>query len=279
MELLSRRELEVINRRNHRYPLHVAEKDYLLSVVCRLIAASSLGGSLVFKGGTALHHSYLPSLRFSEDLDFTFTAEYVDQGGMGDDARSWSTRRDLSKKEVLDEIVHLLEQYDFLEVKKSYVSDFTIKIERLSFVGPLGQPNSLKIEVDMEQAVLLPPREIPYANVWKVNAGMLVMDIKEICAEKLRAVNERARYRDFYDLFMIIERLEPDLEVVAEILSGKEARRPRGRDFVEANWDIARSEKEADGHRIFYLEEVEDFRIEGMLNEVLPEVLPEVTKP
>ena len=30
-----------------------------------------LAESLVFKGGTALHHCYLPQHRFSEDLDFT----------------------------------------------------------------------------------------------------------------------------------------------------------------------------------------------------------------
>lgn len=31
----------------------------------------------------------------------------------------------------------------------------------------------------------------------------MVMDIREMCAEKIRAANERARYRDFYDLYML----------------------------------------------------------------------------
>lgn len=261
LELMSRRELEVINRRSHRYPLHIAEKDYLLSVVSRIISGSSLRGRLVFKGGTALHHCYLPNLRFSEDLDFTYTTTHTGKIGSNVEAQS--------KEEVLDEIERLLNECDFLEVRKSYISDFTIKIERLSFVGPLGQPNSLKIEVDMEQAVVLRPREIAYANVWRVEADMLVMDIREICAEKIRASNERARYRDFYDLYMALRRIEPDLAEVVDLVWKKEKRKPISRGSIEVNWEIARGEKEADGHRIFYLEEVEDSDIKGMLDKVL----------
>jgi predicted nucleotidyltransferase component of viral defense system len=264
LELLTRRELEVINRRSHRYPLQIAEKDYLLSIVSRIISGSSLRDRLVFKGGTALHHCCLPNLRFSEDLDFTYTTTHTGKVESSAEAQP--------KEEVLDEIERMLNEYDFLEVKKSYISDFTIKIEKLSFVGLLGQPNSLKIEVDMEQAVVLQPREIAYANIWRVDADMLVMDIREICAEKIRAINERARYRDFYDLNMIMKRLKPDLAVVADLISKKEARKPYSRGSIEANWEIARGEKGADGHRIFYLEEVEDSDIKGMLLDTLNEL-------
>jgi hypothetical protein len=49
-----------------------------------------------------------------------------------------------------------------LEVKKDYVSWATIKIEKLQYSGPLGQPNSLKVEIDFLQNVILPPIEIDY---------------------------------------------------------------------------------------------------------------------
>ena len=68
---LSRRELEVINRHNLKYPLAIAEKDYFLALVSKIIYDSSLRDKLIFKGGTALHHCYLNQMRFSEDLDFT----------------------------------------------------------------------------------------------------------------------------------------------------------------------------------------------------------------
>lgn len=69
--MLSRQQLEILNRRSFRYPLHIAEKDYLLALVLQLISRSALGKKLVFKGGTSIHHCYLEQHRFSEDLDFS----------------------------------------------------------------------------------------------------------------------------------------------------------------------------------------------------------------
>ena len=71
LELLSKAQLQIINRRGLQYPLDAAEKDYLLALVAKIIYESELKEKLVFKGGTALYHTYLPQLRFSEDLDFT----------------------------------------------------------------------------------------------------------------------------------------------------------------------------------------------------------------
>ena len=69
---LTRRELEVINRQNLKYPLAIAEKDYFLALVSKIVYESVLKDKLLFKGGTALHHCYLNQMRFSEDLDFSF---------------------------------------------------------------------------------------------------------------------------------------------------------------------------------------------------------------
>ena len=70
IELLDKTSLVLMNR-IIRYPLAIAEKDYFLAVVSQIIYESSLKNDLIFKGGTALHHVYLPQLRFSEDLDFS----------------------------------------------------------------------------------------------------------------------------------------------------------------------------------------------------------------
>lgn len=69
--MITRQQLQIINRKQLGYPLDVAEKDYYLALAVKLIAESPLGETLVFKGGTAIHHCYLPQYRFSEDLDFT----------------------------------------------------------------------------------------------------------------------------------------------------------------------------------------------------------------
>ena len=56
--MLSRQQLELLNRKSLRYPLQIAEKDYVLALVLQLISRSPLGRKLVFKGGT----SYPPLL-------------------------------------------------------------------------------------------------------------------------------------------------------------------------------------------------------------------------
>ena len=50
---LTRRQLEIINRRTLRYPLQIAEKDYFLALAIQQLYHSPLKDKLIFKGGTA----------------------------------------------------------------------------------------------------------------------------------------------------------------------------------------------------------------------------------
>lgn len=243
---LTRRELEVINRRNLKYPLAIAEKDYFLAIVSKIIYDSPLRDKLVFKGGTALHHCYLSQMRFSEDLDFT----------------------SLDRNIKLEDVKKIFEPYDFLEVKKEYTSNATIKLERLTYNGPLGQPNSLKLEIDFIQNVILPAKDLEYKNVWKVDTKVKIMDIREIVAEKIRATSDRARYRDFYDLFQILKNFKIDLKEVIELIKQKEVRKPISQESILANWKIAKQEKIGESQKIYYSEEVADKEVEQMLKKI-----------
>ena len=71
LTLLTKQELSLKNKRTLKYDLMTAEKDYFLAVVSKIIYDSELSQKIVFKGGTAIHHCYLPQSRFSEDLDFS----------------------------------------------------------------------------------------------------------------------------------------------------------------------------------------------------------------
>ena len=142
--MITRQQLEIINRKNLKYPLHVAEKDYLLTLTLQVIATSNLGKTFIFKGGTALHHCYLEQYRFSEDLDFSSNQTVVS----------------------LKEVRTIFEKVKYVHIKKDYLSSATIKIEKLQYVGPLAQPNFLKIEIDFLQNVILPPQILKYQNVW-----------------------------------------------------------------------------------------------------------------
>jgi predicted nucleotidyltransferase component of viral defense system len=241
--MLIRQQLEIINRKSLRYPLHIAEKDYFLALVMQIIAASTTGKPLIFKGGTALHHCYLDQYRFSEDLDFS----------------SNRTRLPIEKvRKIFDNI-------DYLSIKKDYLSQATIKIEKLQYTGPLIQPGSLKVEIDFKQNVLLPPQILTYHNVWGVDFTVAVMDIKEICAEKIRAMSDRARYRDFYDIYLVLEEYQLNLDEVVSYVRLKEIRRPITKASIQTNWKVIATEKEQEMGQIYYSKQVVDGQIEKLI--------------
>lgn len=242
--MITRQQLEIINRRTLQYPLQVAEKDYFLALVLKIICESELGARLVFKGGTALHHCYLDQHRFSEDLDFSANQKSVS----------------------LEEIKGIFANADYLSVKKDYLSGTTVKIERLQYIGPLGQPNSLKVEVDFLQNVLLPAQTMKYSNVWGVACMAPVMDIREICAEKIRAMSDRARYRDFYDLFLVLEKYPIDLAEIIGYIKRKEIRQPITKASIKNNWMVIGTQKESEMMQVYYSRTVDDDQIKAMMD-------------
>ncbi|MBS3909949.1 MAG: nucleotidyl transferase AbiEii/AbiGii toxin family protein [Actinobacteria bacterium] len=233
IDLLSKSQLSIANKNNFRYPLAIAEKDYLLAVVLQIIYNSPLKDTLIFKGGTAIHHLYLNQLRFSEDLDFA-TAQAL----------------------TIDDIKEVFEPYDFLEVVKFYHSDFALKIERLKFTGPLEQPNSIKIDIDLTQRLILPAQKRAYRNIYGVSATVLSMDLKEICAEKVRAINERARYRDFYDLALVLKEHNIEAKEIVEILKQKELRKPLSKNSILGNLQITEEARQSGAENLYYREEI-----------------------
>jgi predicted nucleotidyltransferase component of viral defense system len=244
LELLNKAQLQILNRRsNLGYPLATAEKDYFLALVLKILYESPLGEKLVFKGGTALHHTYLPQLRFSEDLDFTAISAIT-----------------------LEEIGGILSAHDFLDVKESRVSDFTIKINRLKYTGPLGNPNSLKIEIDYAQNVVLPACEREYRDLYGVRPTVRIMDLREMLAEKIRAASGRARYRDFYDIAMIMDSHKMDISEVLGLVRRKEIRETISLKAIFQNWEVVKQEKSAGFDQIFYSREISDQKILESIN-------------
>lgn len=243
IQLITKDQLTILNRQKLKYPLAIAEKDYFLAIISKIIFDSNLKDKLIFKGGTALYHSYLPQLRFSEDLDFSST---------------------INKLEI-DSVRNIFKDYDFLEIKKDHLSPATFKIEKLQYLGPLGQSNSLKIEIDYLQNVVLPPIEKTYQNIYGVKTKTRVMDIREIMAEKIRAMSDRARYRDYYDFVMIIKKIKIEIKEIIELVKQKEVRKIISTNNILNNWEVAKIDKQEDLQNIYYTEEIKDEEIEKEL--------------
>lgn len=245
IDLLSRAQLSIINKNGLRYPLAIAEKDYFLAIVLQIIYDSKLKDKLVFKGGTAIYHLYLDQLRFSEDLDFS-TIEPV----------------------TIEELGEVFEPFDFLEIVQYYQSGFSLKINRLKFTGPLGQPNSIKIDIDQTQKLILPIERVSYANVYGVPVTVSAMAVKEICAEKVRAVNERARYRDFYDLAMVMTKNSFGPKEILAILGQKELRKPLSQEAILENFEIAEEAKRSGSESLYYQEEMTTEDMHQIIREI-----------
>ena len=244
--LITRKQLEIINRKTLRYPLQIAEKDYILAVVLKIISESPLGRSFVFKGGTAINHCYLEQYRFSEDLDFSLKKNSI----------------------TITDIRNVFSNFPFLSIKKDYVSKATIKIEKLQYIGPLLSPNSLKFDIDILQNVLLPPQPLKYNNVWGMDFVTNVMDINEICAEKIRAMSDRARYRDFYDLFWLTKTYRLNINEIVSFISKKEVRKPITKTNILRNWEIVGTQKVKEMDKIYYSKDVDDKLIKNLIHSI-----------
>jgi len=172
----------------------------------------------------------------------------------------------LDKDISLDEVVSVFEAHDFFSVKKQYTSPATIKLEKLQYSGILAQPSHIKIEIDHVQNVVLPPLRRSYHNAWGFDVKANVMDAREICAEKLRAMSDRARYRDFYDMYFILKEIRPSFDEIVDLLKQKEIRRPIQKDQILANWQQAQQLKQKDIVTIYLKEQVEDPEISEMIH-------------
>lgn len=182
--------------------------------------------------------------RFSEDLDFSTDRAQI----------------------PMAEVRQVFTEVPYLTIKKDFQSDATIKIEKLLYTGPLLQPNSLKIEIDNKQIVLLPAKTLRYNNVWGLDFQVKAMDVREIAAEKIRAMSERARYRDYYDFLLIVDAFQPDLTEVISYVSQKEIRTEISKENILRNWMLIGSQKSKEMDQTYYAIDLDDARVLEAIN-------------
>jgi len=199
--LIDRRELLARARERH-LPLLMVEKDYVLGWV--LFGLSRVPG-LVFKGGTALAKIYFPETwRLSEDLDFV-TA----QGNWEEVAESISAGLQETARQSKIGLI----------VKSRHSNPGYLQL-KVQYSGPLGR-NWLKIDVTDEPpaaGVLARPLSRSYSDY--PDFTVRVESLEEIFAQKLRALLERKKVRDFYDVWRMGE-LRVDRNMVAQLFAGK----------------------------------------------------------
>lgn len=170
-----------------------AEKDYLLEVILFLLYKYA-GRKIAFKGGTALYK--LHSLnRFSEDLDFTLTDFKLDLNKM------------LSK--TINDLKNINIPCRIKEIKE-YRNQKNIRLE---LKGPLykGNVNELSvitINLSLKEKVTLGFEQEKIFSLYReiISFDVFVMNLKEIFAEKIRAILTRDKARDLYDAWFLLKK-------------------------------------------------------------------------
>lgn len=206
----------------------VVEKDYVLGWLLAGIAShSELGSSWVFKGGTCLKKCFFETYRFSEDLDFTL----LDESQIDEDF----LQRVFSEviEWVADESGLLLpfDQLDF-DVYENPRGRLSCQ-GKIGYRGPVSPGSSAggwpKIKLDLtaderlvlpavKRAVFHPYTDQPTEGIW-INCYAF----EEVFGEKLRALGERTRPRDLYDVVNLYRHDDsrPSASVLRDVLEQK----------------------------------------------------------
>lgn len=203
----------------------VIEKDYVLGWLLAGIAAHpALKGSWVFKGGTCLKKCYFETYRFSEDLDFTLTnPDHLNEAFLLEafaGVAEWILER--SGIEMPRETL----RFEIYENPRGRMS----AQGRAGYRGPMERGGDIpRIKLDLtddEVLVLRPvarPVHHPYSDKPVNGIEVACYSFEELFAEKIRALAERGRPRDLYDVIHLYrhDELRPDRALVLRVLQEK----------------------------------------------------------
>lgn len=183
--------------------LYQIEQDL---IICRALVDlynnDHIKNSLVFRGGTALNKLFLkPASRYSEDIDFV--QKNTDPIG-----------------QTIDTIREVLNPW--LGEPKWKITQRSAKIiYKYEAVNKL--PSKLKLEINTsENFQVLPLRieKFDIASEWFSGATNIVTyEIDELIATKLRALYQRRKGRDLFDLWYVVSQNLVNLERVIDIFT------------------------------------------------------------
>jgi predicted nucleotidyltransferase component of viral defense system len=205
---------------------NIVEKDYVLSwVLAGIYAHGALGPVWVFKGGTCLKKCYFETYRFSEDLDFTITDEsHFDVEflrGVFVEVSAWVY--DQTGIELPPERLH----FEVFTNRRGRLAGQG----RVSYRGPIapagGDLPRIKLDLTLDEILVLPPVERrvahPYSDDPEGGIVARCYAYEEAFAEKVRALAERARPRDLYDVINLFRNgeMQPAPAVILDVLEQK----------------------------------------------------------
>ena len=246
----------------------IIEKDYVIGWVLWGIGSDpDIGDKWAFKGGTCIKKCYIETYRFSEDLDFTVLPDGP-----------------IKPEELLPILNGILKR-----VTEESGIDFSVATPRLKeresplsvegriyYRGPRNAPTpaSIKLDLSASEKIVRPSvlRKIahPYPDKLPPPTQIRCYAFEEVFAEKIRAMGERSRPRDLYDIINLFRRrdLQTRPELIRSVLKEKcEAKGISVPTFMSIENSPYRDELESEwenmlGHQLQVLPPFEQFREE-----------------
>jgi predicted nucleotidyltransferase component of viral defense system len=173
------------------------EQDLIISrAIVEVFSDPLLSGRVAFRGGTALHKIYLtPPARYSEDIDLVQVAG----GPIGD---------------IMTALRQRLDPWLGAPKRKQSEGRMTMIYRFDSEIPPIT-PLRLKVEVNTREHFSVRGfwrQRFTVDNPWfRGSAELLTYQLEELLATKLRALSQRSKGRDLYDLAAAVERF-PELD-------------------------------------------------------------------
>lgn len=181
---------------------NVVEKDYVLGwILAGISHESALKSDWVFKGGTCLKKCYFETYRFSEDLDFTLrNPQHINEAFLLD---AFGRVRDWVYEQSGVEIPRDTIRFEVYSNPRGRLS-----VEgRVGYIGPLQRRGSIpriKLDLTDDERLVFDPvmRSVhhPYSDKPAEGIQAQCYRYEELFAEKVRALAERMRPRDLYDV-------------------------------------------------------------------------------
>jgi predicted nucleotidyltransferase component of viral defense system len=205
---------------------NVVEKDYVLGwLLAGIFHHSVIASDWIFKGGTCLKKCYFETYRFSEDLDFTLTkSSHFDLDFLVicfKEISEWVY--DAVGIEMPNELI----RFDVYQNNRGALS----AQGRIGYRGPMqtnrGDLPRIKLDLTIDEVLTLPPvvRAVhhPYSDGPDAGIQSRCYCFEEVFAEKIRALAERERPRDLYDVVHLYrhDELISNRNIILETLEKK----------------------------------------------------------
>lgn len=190
-------------------PESTIERDYAQNWLVKSIHALDM--DLVLKGGTGIRKAHIPGYRFSDDLDFTMLKDTSEEAFKNLIVTAVGSSKeesgiDFAEEVALKENPNGYEGIVYFRFLRSTGSRLRIKLD-------ITKHNMEKISLNPEERKIIHP----YSD--DCTSMVLVYPLEEIVAEKLRALFERTRPRDLYDVWYMRDKL--NYESISYIFSEK----------------------------------------------------------